>query len=121
MVTAPARRSAALLFAAAVVAGCPAPVNSPRPPGQARIEPRTQEVGRPGSQLAGVASDGSSVFAALTAAPGASAVSGEATASVSAPTTTIEALQTGSLGEPPRWQIELIGRGGPLVASAGQV
>lgn len=74
------------------------------------------EIGRTGSLLAGVASDGATVFAALTAAP----AGGKPAAAAATPVTTIEALRPAG-GAAPVWHAELPGYGGPLAVAGPQL
>jgi hypothetical protein len=95
-----------LLAAATLVgvAACPAP----RSPGAVVQAGAAIEIGRTGSLLAGVAGDGATVFAALTAQP------------APAPVTTIEALRP-ARGAAPIWHTEIPGRGGPLAIAGARL
>ena len=112
-----------VLCAAALagLAACP----SPRSPGALALSGATLEIGRAGSLLAGVASDGATVFAALTtqpapATPTSPAGDDRAATPVTAPVTTIEALRPAG-GAAPAWHTELPGYGGPLAVTGGHL
>jgi hypothetical protein len=109
--------------ALAGLAGCP----SPRSPGALAGTGAVVEIGRTGSWLAGVASDGATVFAALSARPAApesgkpAAATGAAgTTPVTVPVTLIEALRPAG-GAAPVWHAELPGYGGPLAVAGPQL
>jgi hypothetical protein len=95
------------------------------------VAPVTLEIGRPGNTLTGVAGDGATVFAALTAVPPAGAappqettttgpVTTPVTGPVTTPVTTIEALRPAA-GAAPIWHAELAGYGGPLAIVGTQL
>jgi len=98
---APARTVGATL--ALALAGCPAP----QAPSAPAALGQTFERGRPGAVLSSVAGDGTVVLAAFAAVRPAAR-------------TVIEAL-AGTVGAPPRWQVELDGLAGPLAMSGGHV
>ena len=103
--------------ALAGLAACP----SPRSPGALAISGATVEIGRTGSSLAGVASDGATVFAALTAQPAAPAAPASATpAATAAPVTTLLALRPAG-GAAPVWRTDLSGYGGPLAVAGARL
>lgn len=99
------------------LAACP----TPRAPSAIPAGGATVEISRAGSSLAGVAGDGTMVFAALTARPAPPAAAGTAAPAASpSAITTIEALRPAS-GATPVWRTELPGHGGPLALSGKQV
>jgi hypothetical protein len=93
----------------ALLAACPAP----RGPRAASITAQTLEIGRAGAVLSGIAGDGATVFAALTSAQPAAAMTGQPTAK-----TALEAIKTDTTRT---WRTELDGSGGPLAVSGPRV
>jgi hypothetical protein len=115
----------------ATTTACPAPPRGPS--SQPPLAGQTLEIGRAGWELAGVAGDGTTVFAALTAnptgapmagagsPPGRTAVSSGAAPDAAAPMTTIEGFGAAWRADAPVWRTELAGAGGPLAVAAGEL
>jgi hypothetical protein len=112
LIARPAARAAWLAASITALAACP----SPRTPSALAVTGATVEIGRTGSLLAGVAGDGATVFAALTAQPANAAAPAGPRPTPAAATTTIEALRPAG-GTAPVWRTELPGYGGPLAVA----
>ena len=115
-----------------LLAGCPA-TRSPQPPGLSRgVAEATLEIGQTGRVLTGIAGDGATVYAALTAHASAGSVlpatarssddaaARSSDAATSTSTTTIEAIRIAS-GATPTWRTELAGHAGPLAIAGAQL